>query len=293
MKHNPVVTEHELGEFRSLIEQRSGILFEGSRERLFASRVREHLAEKKLAHGSELLRAIRGSNVEYDALLERLLTQETSFFRYPDVFEVLEKRVLPELHMHKFWQNPRSLRVWSAGCATGEEPYSIAITVAETIEFSEAWDISILATDISRQALQFAERGRYPRRELEALTPAQLEAHFTRDGNDFTVRPRIRSLVSFAPMNLAQPVYPGRFDCIFCMNVMIYFSEERRDQLIQRFHDYLEPGGFLFLGHAETVTGSGANFRTIVHKDGRVFQKPDRVEVREVTPGSPAGRSTT
>jgi chemotaxis protein methyltransferase CheR len=275
-----------------LIEQHSGILFEGSRERLFASRVREHLEEKKLAHGSELLRAIRNSNVEYDVFLERLLTQETSFFRYPDVFEALQKRALPELHMHKFWQNPRSLRVWSAGCATGEEPYSIAISVAETLEFSEAWDIAILATDISRQALRFAERGCYPRRELQALTPAQLEAHFTRDGNEFTVRPRIRSMVSFAPMNLAQPVYPGRFDCIFCMNVLIYFSEERRNALIRRFHEYLEPGGFLFLGHAETVSGAGVKFHTIVNKDGRVFQKPDPMEVGEVAPRAKAERST-
>src|SRR3954466_11689988 len=161
------LSDHELSEMRSLLEQRSGILFDTSRERFFSGRVREHMLEKKLAHGAELLRLVRGSNVEYDRFLERLLTQETSFNRYPAIFSALEKRVLPEMHTKKFWDNPRALRIWSAGCASGEEPYTIAITVADTIESSEAWNIEILATDISKQALEFAELGVYPRRELE------------------------------------------------------------------------------------------------------------------------------
>src|ERR1700724_1030359 len=106
------VSEHELSEIRGLIETRSGILFDESRERFFSTRVREHIEAKKLSHGTDLLRLVKNSNVEYDALLQRLLTQETSFFRYPAVYEILEKKVLPELHMKKFWENPRSLRIW-------------------------------------------------------------------------------------------------------------------------------------------------------------------------------------
>ena len=124
------LSEHELSEIRMLIEERTGICFDESRERFFSTRVREHLRAKQFAHGTDLLRAMRKANVEYEALLERLLTQETSFFRYPAVYETFEKRVLPELHVKKFWKNPRTLRVWSAGCSTGEEPYSIAITIA-------------------------------------------------------------------------------------------------------------------------------------------------------------------
>src|SRR5499427_506730 len=119
------VSDHELSEIRGLIEQRSGMLFDHSRERFFSSRVREHVQARKLAHGPDLLRLIKNSNVEYDSLLQRLLTQETSFFRYPAAFEALEKKVLPELHMKKFWESPRSLRIWSAGCATGEEAFSV------------------------------------------------------------------------------------------------------------------------------------------------------------------------
>ena len=286
------LTEHELSEIRALIEQRSGILFDESRERFFSQRVREHLEEKRLPHGADLLRLMRNSNVEYDSLLERLLTQETSFFRYPSVFEALERKVLREMHTKKFWENPRSLRVWSSGCATGEEPYTIAMTICDSLEFAEAWNIHILATDVSRQALQVAERGVYPARELSALNPRQKEAYFTKVGTEFMVRPKLRNLVSFAQMNLAQSVYMGRFDIIFCMNVMIYFSEDRRASLIQRFYEYLEPGGYLFVGHAESVAKAGVRFESSVYGDCILYHKPivpqARKEAAAVATGSTA-----
>jgi len=268
------VSTHELSEMRALIEQRSGIHFDDSRERFLIARVREHMADKRVAHGTDLLRCIRGSNVEYDSLLERLLTQETSFFRYPAIYSALEKKVLPEMHMKKFWENPRSLRVWSAGCASGEEPYSIAITISETLEFADAWNINILATDISKQALEHAERGVYPRRELASLDLHQIETYFVKVGDQYMVKPRVRNMVTFAPLNLANGVYVGRFDLIFCMNVLIYFTEERRSQVIQRFYDYLEPGGYLFLGHAESVAKLPVTFETFVHGDSIIYQKP-------------------
>jgi chemotaxis protein methyltransferase CheR len=271
---NANVTDHELSEIRMLIEQRSGILFDASRERFLSTRVREHMEHRRLNYGAELLRVIRGSNVEYELLLEKLLTQETSFFRYPDIYSALRKIVLPELHMKKFWENPRHLRIWSAGCATGEEPYSIALTLTESVEFLEAWNATILATDISKQALQHAERGVYTARCLAKLSASQLETYFAKVGDQYMVKPKIRNLVTFAPMNLAQAVYMGRFDCIFCMNVLIYFSEERRAQLIQRFWEYLEPGGYLFLGHADFVPNLPVKFTTVVHGESRILQKP-------------------
>jgi chemotaxis protein methyltransferase CheR len=280
------VTEHELSELCTLIEQRSGILFDSRGERFFSPRVREHMAEKKLTHGAELLRVVRSSNVEYDRLLEKLLTQETSFNRYPDIFRALEKKVLPEMHMKKYWENPRSLRIWSAGCSTGEEPYTIAITIAETIEFTEAWNIHILATDISRQALDICEHGVYPGRELNGLTPKQREQYFTAQGTQFKVKPKIRNMVTFAPLNLAQAVYMGRFDVIFCMNVLIYFSEERRSALIQRFFEYLEPGGYLFLGHAESAAKANTQFEPIVVGDSLIYQKPGAGVAKKVAVGA-------
>ena len=269
-----LVSEHELGELRSFIERRSGILFDESRTRFLSKHVREHLIQKQLARASELLRAINGSNAEYESLLERLLTQETSFFRYPAVYKALAEKVLPEIHAKKFWCNPRTLRIWSAGCSTGEEPYSIAISVLDALELPDAWTIEILATDISRNALNVAERGCYAKRVLESLTSEQIEAYFSHSGKDgYRIKPKVRNMITFAQMNLAQMVYMGRFDCIFCMNVLIYFSDDLRANLIRRFHEYLEQDGYLFLGHAESVAKAKVELEPIVIADSLIYRK--------------------
>jgi chemotaxis protein methyltransferase CheR len=282
-RHGPVngLGEHELSEIRMLIEERTGIRFDESRERFFSSRVKEHLREKGLQRGTELLRSIRKSNVEYEALLERLLTQETSFFRYPGVYEAFEKRILPELHVKKFWKNPRTLRVWSAGCSTGEEPYSIAITVSDSLSFSDSWNVEILATDVGRHALKHAERGIYKGRSIASVNPRQLETHFSKADGGHQVKPRLRKLITFAQINLASAVYVGRMDLIFCMNVLIYFSEERKRALVQRFYDTLEPGGYLFLGHSESISKLPVKFQAIVLNDCILYRKPTAEELQK------------
>lgn len=280
---NPAaISEHELAEMRLFIERRSGILFDESRTRFLSNRVCKHLKLRGLKRGTDLLQLIGASNAEYEALLEVLLTQETSFFRYPAVYEALGKRVLPELHGKKFWNSPRSLRIWSAGCSTGEEPYSVAISVLETLEFPEAWNVEILATDISRHALDIAQRGQYSLRDLASLTSEQIETHFTLTaGGEYRVKPRLRNMIKFAQMNLAQMVYMGRFDCIFCMNVLIYFSDELRATLIRRFHEYLEPDGYLFLGHAESVAKAKVDLEPIVISDSLMYRKSMRTALQE------------
>jgi chemotaxis protein methyltransferase CheR len=275
------LSEHELSEIRMLIEERTGICFDASRERFFSTRVEEHLRAKSFERGTDLLRAMRKSNLEYEALLERLLTQETSFFRYPGVYEAFEKRVLPELHVKKFWSNPRTLRIWSAGCSTGEEPYSIAMTVSDSGSFAESWNAEILATDVGRQALKHAERGIYSGRTLGNVNETQLAAHFTACGGGQQVRSRLRKMISFTQMNLASAVYVGRMDVIFCMNVLIYFSEERRRALVRRFYETLEPGGYLFLGHSESISKMPVKFQAIVLNDCILYRKPLAEEATE------------
>jgi chemotaxis protein methyltransferase CheR len=278
MKPHPAttakLTETELDEIRALIEQRSAILFDSSRERFFSTRVREFMEEKELASGTELLRHVRGSSIEYEALLERLLTQETSFFRYPAVYEALDKKILPEVQERKFWESPRTLRIWSAGCSTGEEPYSIAVTLCDALKFAEAWEIEILATDISRRALRHAERGVYSKRSLQDVSLGQVETYFTAVKHGYQVRPRIRRMISFAQMNLIESVYVGKFDCIFCMNVLMYFSGDRRIAILRRFYDALEPGGYFLLGHSETLSNVPMKFESITLGDCRIYRKP-------------------
>ncbi len=294
MKQHPVttarLTESELDEIRTLIEQRSAILFDASRERFFSTRVREYLEEKRISTGADLLREVRQSSIAYEALLECLLTQETSFFRYPAVFEALEKRILPEVQERKFWENPRTLRIWSAGCSTGEEPYSIAITLCDSLKFVEAWEIEILATDISRRALRHAERGVYSRRSLQDVSLRQVETYFTTTKHGHPVKPRIRRMIAFAQMNLVDSTYVGKMDCIFCMNVLMYFSEERRLAIIRRFYDALEPGGYFLLGHSETLSHAPVSFEPIVLGDCRLYRKPAGMETRRA-PALVEGRS--
>jgi chemotaxis protein methyltransferase CheR len=275
------LTEHELSEIRMLIEERTSIRFDESREPFFSTRVREHMSRKGYARGTDLLRSIRKTSFEFQALLESLLTQETSFFRYPGVFESFEKRILPELHIKKFWKNPRSLRIWSAGCSTGEEPYSIAITIADAISFSDAWNVEILATDIGRHALATAERGIYSGRSIASVNERQLASHFQAVEGGHEVRPRIRKMVSFVHMNLNNTVYVGKMDIIFCMNVLIYFSEERRRELVQHFYNALEPGGYLFLGHSESISKMPVKFQAIVLNDCILYRKPTAEEAQK------------
>ncbi len=268
------ISEHELAEIRHVVERRSGILFDESRTRFLKNRLNDYLRDKGLARGTDLLRSIQNSNSEYDALLQRVLTQETSFFRYPAVYQALHKRILPEVHARKFWNDPRTLRIWSAGCSTGEEPYSIAITIAEALESADTWDIEILATDISKHALETAERASYSQRDLARIETERIENYFVKTAADeFRVKPKLKKMVTFAPMNLAQMVYMGRFDCIFCMNVLIYFSEELRASLIRKFYEYLEPEGYLFLGHAESVAKTKVDLEPIVIGDSLMYRK--------------------
>lgn len=287
MRQHPVtaarLSESELDEIRTLIEQRSAILLDSSRERFFSTRVREYLEEKSLGSGTDLLELVRRSSTEYEVLLERLLTQETSFFRYPGVFEALQTIILPEVQERKFWEDPRTLRIWSAGCSTGEEPYSIAITVSDALKFAEAWEIEILATDISRRALRHAERGAYSKRSLQDVSLGQVENYFTAVKHGYQVKPRIRRMISFAQMNLVESAYVGKIDCIFCMNVLMYFSEERRLSILRRFYDALEPGGYFLLGHAETLSNLPMNFEPVVLDDCRLYRKPGAVEGRRAS----------
>ena len=270
----PVLTGHEVRELQLLIEQRSGIVFDESRERFLTSRVVEQMQRKRLTYGVELLRLVRASTLEYDNMLERLLTQETRFFRYPGLFTAFEQHVLPELQARKVWDADHALRILSAGCSSGEEPYSIALSICEAVEPGTDLKAAILATDISREALERAESATYSSRTLENLSPEQIDNYFIRRGDAYEVKPLLLEMVKFTPMNLAQPMYVGRYECIFCMNVLIYFSSELRSKLIQRFYECLEPGGYIFLGHAESVASVPVRFKQIFMHGARLLQKP-------------------
>ena len=267
------VLEHELSELRVLLEREAGVLFDGPTEMLTA-RVAGFLESRHLTSASDLIKLIQSSETENEALLESLLDGETGFFRNLAAFEAFEKKVLPELHDRKSADSPCCFRIWSAGCSTGEEAYSIAVSVCQGMSGAGGWNIHIVASDIRRQALAIARRGLYSEQAIVHVPPNLIKAYFSKIGQHFLVKPRLRNLVTFTPMNLVRPVYIGRFDCIFCMDVLRHFSMAQRIALVQRLHLYLQPGGYLLLGLGDKLPAVDPGFQ--IHTDGgfTVYQKP-------------------
>jgi chemotaxis methyl-accepting protein methylase len=216
---------------------------------------------------------MRSSAEECEHLAEHLLDGETRFFRHPAALKSLASLVLPEVEKRKPEQ-PRQLRILSAGCSTGEEPYSIGMSVCEVVNCNGGgWNVNIVATDIRRAALETAERGRYPQAALQDVPAGMVQSYFSKAGEHLLVKPRLRNLVRFSPMNLARPSFLGQFDCIFCMDVLPWFSTAQRIRLLQNLHLYLEPGGYLFLGQNEKLPASELNFQPKVWDGYAVYQK--------------------
>ena len=268
------VLDCEITEIRLLLEQHSGVLLENPSE-VLAGSIADHLQSRQMTSAGDLISALRSFQDEREALLERLLDGSTGFFRWPTAFEALEKRVIPEIKQRKAHEPSRSLRIWSAGCSTGEEVYSIAISVCEAMkEGSGGWTIHIVGSDVRKDALQVAERGLYEQRTLEQLPPHLVAPYFARVGDHFLVKPRLRNLVKFAPMDLAQPAFLGHFDCIFCMDVLSHFSMAQRMAALQRLRMYLEPGGFLFLGQNEKLPAAEVSFTPHSYLTCASYQRP-------------------
>ena len=274
-KFQGLLLEHELSELRLLVERKAGVLLDLPLDEL-VEQLGSYMEFRRLTSFSDLMGRLQGSESECEALLERLLDGETAFYRHPQAFAAFERQALPELYIRKSSQTSRSLRIWSAGCATGEEAYSVALSICDAAycHGSNNWTIHVLASDIRQQALTFAERGLFSPAALEPLSRAQIQRYFARVGQHYLVKPRLRNLVTFTQMNLARPAHLGRFDCIFCMDLLNHFSMSQRIALTQRLHLYLEPGGYLFLGDAEKLHSVDVKFQTQTDGAYFFFRKP-------------------
>lgn len=193
--------------------------------------------------------------------LDSISTNLTYFFREPKHFEFLQEVALPELIRAKQKAGNRRLRIWSAACSTGEEPYSVAMCVHSNLKDPERWDFRILATDISTRVLEIAYRGRYPEERVLRVPVALRQIYFRKIKENggpplYEIAPVLRDIVTIRRLNLNEPFpFKGPFDCIFCRNVMIYFNKETQRMLVHRMADYLAPGGYLMVGHSESLTG--------------------------------------
>jgi chemotaxis methyl-accepting protein methylase len=277
MKHaqpsSVLVLDSDVSEFRSLVERFTGVVLDQPCESLRAI-LSEHTVLHHLRSATELVALFRSSPTDCEAVLEAVLGDTGKFFRPTEAFEAFQKHVLPELVQRKARQSPSSLRIWSAGCATGEEAYSVALSICESLKDSSAgWNIHIVASDIRRSALKAAERGVYHHSTLEKVPRAWVSSYFSRVGDHFLVKPRLRNLITFSLMNLTEASFFGHFDCVFCMDVLTRFSARQRSALLQRLRMFLEPGGYLFLGDGENI-GSDLTLEHTTYQAYSYYRKP-------------------
>jgi len=260
------LSREEFEQLSRLIYDQSGITLRDGKQELVRARLSGRLREGNFRSFRQYYDYVRRdpSGEELSCLLDTISTNVTSFFRQPEHFQYLREEVFPRLLARKPPSN-RIVRVWSAGCSSGEEPYSIAVSILEAMGALPALDARVLATDISRSMLSKAARGIYPMRSVAGIDAAVLARHFQRGTGKcegwVRVKPHLKDLVEFRYANLmTRPPVSGPLDVIFCRNVMIYFDFETQERLVGMMHGLLAPGGHLFLGHSETLTRSKTRF---------------------------------
>lgn len=272
----PVLADREFDFIRHVIGENAGIVLGPNKRQLVQGRLARRLRELGLPSYEAYCDHIRESGPEeLVGLINALTTNVTAFFRENHHFEALSSYMLPEALKRN--QHSRRLRMWSAGCSTGEEPFCISMVAAEVIPASMRWDVKILATDIDSDVIASAQQGIYPVDRLGAVSEARLRRNFRKgvgaNAGQAIVHPDIARLVSFRTLNLLHS-WPmsGPFDIIFCRNVMIYFDQPTRDKLLARFAALLAPDGYLCLGHSESIHAGTAPLRlvgkTIYRKTG-------------------------
>lgn len=262
---------------RRMLKARAGIELGPSKRNLVYGRLAPVLRRLRLPSFAMYLdRVEEPGSVDTAPFVNALTTNVTEFFRERHHFTLLSERVFPELM--RLHQHDKRIRIWSAGCSTGEEPYSLAMTVAESFPVSDGWNVKILATDIDSDVLASARTAIYPADRLERLDRAKLARCFLRGtgGREGYVRVRddIRRLVVFKQLNLmGEWPMSGPFDVIFCRNVIIYFETATRQRLIERYVRLLSDPGYLFLGHSESLVASAVAVQqcgpTAYRKGGR------------------------
>jgi chemotaxis protein methyltransferase CheR len=292
------LTNDQFDTLRTLLSDVAGLVFDDTRRESMAYSIAERLRETGARDVSSYLERLADAT-ERQRLVDEVTIQETHFFRNPPQVRALRQHVLPELLKHAE-KNGKRLRIWSAGCSTGEEPYSVAMLLRELLPSTDGWDVKVLATDVSQRALVAARAGRYGARAVMNATPDELARFFVAHPDDtYEVRPEVRELVEIRHHNLVtEPVpFPSneRIDLVLCRNVTIYFSRDTTIELMKRLHTCLRDGGYLFLGHSETLWQVSDDFRLVSLGTGEsaafVYRRLDTVtpERRAILPDRRTG----
>lgn len=266
-----------------LVNDLCGICLDASKSYLIESRLSQIVQKHGFSSYSDMVRQVRLStnSMVRTQIIDAITTNETLFFRDNYMFEALRHKALPELIDSKAnTAFPQRLRIWSAACSTGQEPYSLAMTLAELIPDVNDWDIQILGTDISDAVVARASRGWYAPHEIErGLSPERLHRFFEPYDNGWKVRDELRALCSFRKLNLLEPLaMPGKFDMVFCRNVAIYFSRDVQRDLFHRIAQTMTTDAYLFVGAQEFLADHGPNFAPHQHCRG-TFYRPNLINM--------------
>ena len=292
----PLLTDSELKLLQALIYQECGMHFDERRTHFLEDRLHRRLKECHLESFYSYYRLLISpqGKAELAILLENLTVNETSFFRNKAQLELFQRDALEDLLARKQERRDFNLRLWSAGCSTGQEPYTLAMMIADALAYQQLrkpasqdnnfpkplipapWRLEILASDISYSVLRAAQEGFYNEHQMSTVDYGCRLRYFDKVGDRYVVKKGLKDLIHFDFHNLKTEYLPQRNDMIFCRNVMMYFDEAEQKRLVEKFYRCLNPQGYLFVGHAETLRGLSEKFQMLHHNSGTAYQ---RIEV--------------
>jgi len=251
---------------RGMIYDRCGINFESKKIYFIKKRIAARMETLGVDTAENYIRLLKFRDprgVEFQELLNLLTTNETYMFREFEQLAVFAEHCLEEVCVRKEKTGDKKIRIWCAGCSTGEEAYTLAIILSEMLDSLNNWDVKILATDIDTTVLSKAKKGVYSPRSVKDVPDEYLEKYLQVSGPNFLVKKSLKKLINFKHLNLMNKTdikYAGQFDFIFCRNVLIYFDDASRKEVVNSFYEHLDPGGFIFLGHSESISRISSSF---------------------------------
>jgi chemotaxis protein methyltransferase CheR len=280
---NQTMSLQDFLSIREFVYGRTGIFFSESKQYFLENRLNRRLQEVKLSSYREYLGLLQGAQgkEELKQLFNEITTNETSFWRNPPQIEAFQRIVLPEAAALAKARGANRLRIWSAACSSGEEPFTLAMICREAKDtLLKGLSVEILATDISEKVLDQAREGNYGSYTLRNLTPVQVKQHFDALGPDsFQVKSELKQLITFRNFNLvdyASYRTLGAFDVIFCRNVLIYFDDAVKAKVIKGFHEALQPRSFLLVGHSESIHAFNIGFDLMHFSKAMGYRKRDQ-----------------
>ncbi len=266
----------------SLARSRFGINLDRYRRSCINRKVNHRMFRLDCNSLDEYINYLLDHPSEISRLLKAVTIQVTEFFRDPDVFSVISGTVMPELVRNKLSHGSRTIRIWSAGCASGEETYSVTMLFLNSVEFrKDRMDIKVYGTDISRESLDMARRGRYRVERMKSVPRRIKKNFFRKDGKEYRVVQEVKDRVVFSQHDLFTPSPLSGLDLIICRNVLIHFNHQSRREIIERFYRSLTERGMVMLGKSEAVDGETANRFHLINARAKVYRKISHQEIKE------------